>query len=618
MKIQLHYLSACVLTLFLVTGPRPAPAQPAAPHTFGVQGDHFALDGKPFQIISGAIHYTRIPREYWRDRLKKARAMGLNTVETYVFWNAHEPRPGVYDFSGQNDIGEFIREAQQEGLYVILRPGPFVCAEWEFGGYPAWLLKDHDLVIRSRNAAFMQAATRWLHRLGEEVAPLQIGNGGPILAVQVENEYGSYGDDHEYMAQIRRALVESGFAKAMLYTADGADVWQRGGLPDLPVAINFGPGNARSSFGLLKKTRPQGPFMNGEYWDGWFDHWGERHHTGDLAKETEELEWMLSQGYSVNLYMFAGGTSFGWMNGANSNGADYQPDVTSYDYDVVVGENGELRPKYFAFRKVIEKITGAALPEPPKPIQAAAFAPVPLQWSASLWENLPPAIPAENPLSMEDVDQAYGYILYRTTVSGGPDGKLEGQLKFAALHGYARVYLDGKLQGSVDRRLNQAEIALHGAGAKMQLDILVENTGRVNYGKAISGERAGIVGPVLLDGRALTGWSIYPLPMDKLSSLPFRQAPCTGPCFYRAEVSIAEPADTFLDTRGLSKGAVWINGRPLGRFWKIGPQQTLFLPGPWLRKGSNEVILFDLEGGTEKTVRGLDHPILDEQAKEQH
>src|SRR5271157_3336230 len=327
--------------------------QHAVPGSFAVHEGQFLLNGKPFQIISGEMHYTRIPRAYWRDRFRMAKAMGLNTVTTYTFWTAHEPRPGVYDFTGNNDVAEFIREAQQEGLYVILRPGPYVCAEWEFGGYPAWLLHDPKMVVRTLNPAFIAAADRWLHHLGEELAPLQIGNGGPIIAVQVENEYGSFGSDHAYMEQIHHLLLSSGFDRAMLYTADGASQLEKGSLPELPAVINFGGGDAKSEFAILAKVRPTGPRMCGEYWDGWFDHWGAEHHVTNAAKEAAELKWMLEQGYSVNLYMFHGGTSFGWMNGANSNGKDYQPDTTSYDYDAPISESGELKPKFFLFRDVI-------------------------------------------------------------------------------------------------------------------------------------------------------------------------------------------------------------------------------------------------------------------------
>jgi len=373
-----------------------APAQRTAPGSFAVHDGQFLLNGKPFRIISGEMHYARIPRAYWRGRFRMAKAMGLNTVTTYVFWNAHEPRPGVYDFSGNLDVAEFIREAQQEGLYVILRPGPYACAEWEFGGFPAWLLKDHSTIVRSRDPKFMEPAARWIERLGKELAPLQIGNGGPIVLVQVENEYGSFGDDHVYMQDIRRMLVDAGFTKSVLYTADGADEVPAGSLPELPVGINFGGGDegaAKEEFAKLKKLRPNGPFLNSEFWDGWFDHWGSKHGVTNATNQASNLDWMLRQGYSVSLYMFHGGTSFGWMNGANSDGKNYEPDVTSYDYDAPLDESGRPMPKYFLFRDVIAKATGTTPPPVPSVAPAMKIPEVKLAESVSLWEVLPkPAI----------------------------------------------------------------------------------------------------------------------------------------------------------------------------------------------------------------------------------
>lgn len=414
-----------------------------------VQHGQFELDGKPFQIISGEMHYARIPRAYWRARLRMARAMGLNTISTYVFWNVHEPEPGRYDFTGENDVAEFLREAQQEGLHVILRPGPYVCAEWEWGGFPAWLLKNHDIVVRSADPAYMAAVTAWMHRLGRELAPLQAGNGGPIIAVQVENEYGSFDEDHAYMEQMHRLLLESGFTRSLLYTADGPAQVPKGSLPDLPVAINFGTGDAKAAFEQLKKLRPDGPFMSGEYWDGWFDHWGERHHTISVKQTADELEWMLKQGYSVNLYMFHGGTSFGWMNGANdSRGAGYQPDVTSYDYDVPLSESGQPTAKYAGLRKVITEVTGVTPPPVPAAPSSQVIAPFALPQSASLWAELPSAREADRPLAMEDVGQSYGYILYRTTVPLDTHGRLELQ----GLHDYERIFVNGNDIGALDRR----------------------------------------------------------------------------------------------------------------------------------------------------------------------
>jgi beta-galactosidase len=578
-----------------------------AAHVLRASGDHFEMDGKPFQIISGAFHYARVPRAYWRDRLRKARAMGLNTVETYVFWNLHETAPGKFDFSGQNDVAEFIREAQQEGLFVILRPGPYVCAEWEFGGLPAWLLGEPGMQVRSANPLFMAATTRWFHRLGKELAPLQSANGGPIIAVQVENEYGSFGTDHDYMEQIHHLVIDSGFDKAMLYTADGADELPKGSLAELPAVINFGSGDAKMEFAKLAKLRPNGPKMNGEFWDGWFDHWGEKHHTTDPAVDAADLKWMLEQGYSVNLYMFHGGTSFGWMNGANIDGGKYEPTVTSYDYDVPVSESGELTKKFFLMRDVIREVTGVTPPAPPAPLPVKALPAVKLEHAASIWETLPKPIQSGKILSMEDVGQSYGYILYRTTIEHAQST----ELRIDELHSYARVYLDGALAGTLDRRLGRSSLAIATTHDKTRLDILVENTGRVNYGHEFPNERAGITKRVTLGDATLAGWQVYPLPMDKVDAVKYADSACAVACFYRASFEVDEPADTFVDARELGKGEVWINGQPLGRFWKIGPQRTLYLPAPWLKKGRNEIVVFDLDGAGGRSVGFLDHAILD-------
>ena len=587
-----------------------ASAQQATPGSFAVHDGQFFLNGKPFQIISGEMHYQRVPRAYWRDRLRMAKAMGLNTITTYVFWNAHEPRPGAYDFSGNNDVAEFVREAQQEGLYVNLRPGPYSCAEWDFGGFPAWLLKDHSTVVRSRDPKFIEPVARWIKRLGQELAPLQIGNGGPILLVQVENEYGSFGDDHAYTEQLHRMFVDSGFTKSLMYTADGVDEIPAGSIPGLVVGINFGawgPGEAEKNFGELKKIRPDGPFFNSEFWDGWFDHWGNKHANANTANESSNLEWILRQGYSVSLYMFHGGTSFGWMNGANSDGKNYEPDVTSYDYAAPLDESGRPTPKYFAFRDLVAKATGTTPPPVPTQPPPMKVPPFKLEEGVSLWNVLPPPVHSEQILSMEDLDHAYGYILYRKHL----DGPAAGELVLDELHDYARVYLDGKLVGTLDRRLAQNDLRLNVPQAGARLDILVENTGRINFNVAMRGERKGITKQVTLAGKPLLRWDIYPLPMTEPAKLPFAHAPCEGPCFYRASFRVDAPADTFLDTSAFAKGEVWLNGQALGRIWSIGPQKTLYVPGPWLHPGENEVVVFDLNGQSGRTLLGRDTPILD-------
>jgi beta-galactosidase len=611
MKNSLRLLSSLFFLAYCGIFPGVCASQssqpPVTPHSFRVEGGKFLLDGKPFQVIAGEMHYARIPREYWRARLRMAKAMGLNTITTYVFWNFHEPRPGEYDFTGQHDVAEFVREAQSVGLYVNLRPGPYSCAEWDWGGFPSWLFKDPGIVVRSTDPKFMEPARRWLLRMGQELAPLQIGNGGPIIMVQVENEYGSFGNDHAYMEAIHHDLVDAGFDKAQLYTADGPDQIPNGSLPELPAGINFPPGNAPQAFATLHKMRPEGPFMATEWWDGWFDHWGEHHHTTDAEAQAAELEWILKQGYSISIYMFHGGTSFGWMNGANWDNNHYEPDVTSYDYDSALDESGEPTPKYFLFRDAIAKATG--IPAPPTKIKILPISTpaAPMSQSVSLWSTLPQPVVTEQVKSMEDLDQAYGYILYRKVI----DTPVSGDLVLDQLHDYALIYANGELLGSLDRRLEQNKLHVDLKEPRTQLDILVENSGRINFSIAIRGERQGITKQVTLAGKPLTGWQIFTLPMLDPATLPFGVADCTGPCFYRGNLKVDRIADTFLDTNGFTKGFVWVNGHPLGRIWNIGPQKTLYLPGVWLHKGDNDVIVFDLDGKPGGTVEGKSAPILD-------
>ena len=578
----------------------------AARHTFGPQGDHFALDGKPFQVISGAMHYERVPRAYWRQELRLAKAMGLNAVETYVFWNAIEPEPGKFDFTGQNDIAEFVREAQQEGLYVLLRPGPYVCAEWEWGGYPAWLLKNKGIVVRGMDPVYMKASGEYLKRVGQELAQLQIGNGGPILAVQVENEYGSFGDNHIYMEAVKKQVLDAGFTRAMLYTADGADLLAKGALPELPAAINFGTGEAQGSFSQLKSARPDGPSMSGEYWAGWFDHWGVKHETTSTDKQAEELEWMLKQGYSVSLYMVHGGTTFGWMNGANIDHGQYHPDVTSYDYGAALDESGRPTPQYLRFREVIARVTGRTLPPVPDVAPVQEIAAFQLSKSSPLLDELPQPVGSTDPMTMEELGQSYGYVLYRTTIRQ----VAEGILTLHALHDYAKIYVDGKLIGTLDRRTGVEDLPMKvTTGAR--LDILLENTGRVNYGPALTGERVGILGGVTLNDETLHGWQQYSLPLKRPEMRRYSSETCTGACLYKGVFEVKALEDTFLDTSSIEKGFVWVNGIPLGRAWGIGPQKTLYLPGPWLRKGENEIVVLDLDGKGAPTLAGLSHPVLD-------
>jgi beta-galactosidase len=606
-KIRVTY---CVTILLFVLASRPAVffGSPQQAHSFRVEGNQFVLDGQPIQIVSGEMHYPRIPREYWRDRLQKARAMGLNTISTYVFWNLHEPKAGTYDFSGQLDVAEFIREAQQEGLHVILRVGPYVCSEWDLGGYPAWLLADSKMELRDKQENFLRPTRKWLVRLGQELAPLQITRSGPIIAVQVENEYGSFGDDSAYMAKIRDFITEAGFNGAMLYTADGADELPRGALPGLPAVVNFGPGEAQSAFEALRKFRPTGPLMSGEYWDGWFDHWGGQHNVTDAKQQTQELEWMLSRGYSVNIYMFEGGTSFGFMAGANFE-KNYEPDTTSYDYDAPLDEAGQPTPKFFAFRDVIRRhLNGAALPSLPAQIPVIEVPNIQLNESASLWTSLGHAIRSKRPLTMEAAGQAYGYILYRTKVSG----PAKAGLVVTDVHDYAEIFVNGRRAGSLDRRVQQSRISTDLPNESNTLDILVENLGRINFGQKLLDDRKGITESVKLGGRDLSRWEMYSLPMENVATLQFSKGHNRGPAFYRGTFSLKSTGDTFLDVGNLGMGVAWVNGHNLGRFWNIGPQQTLYVPGVWLKKGNNEIILFDLQDDFEKSIAGRQQSILNE------
>jgi beta-galactosidase len=585
-----------------------------------VEGRQFMLRGKPFQILSGEVEYARIPRADWRDRLRKVHAMGLNTVTVYVFWNLHEPRPGKFDFSGQNDVAEFIREAQQEGLYVVLRPGPYVCAEWDLGGYPAWLLKDSKnvgseepaVLLRSSQPAYMAAARAWMLRLGEELAPLQASKSGPIIAVQVENEYGSFTvkeDRQQYLQQVLKIVRDAGFGESLLYTADGGEELPDGSIPGLLAAIDFGTGDEPHEVPLLRAFQPDAPIFIAEYWDGWFDHWGEKHHVTDAAAQEAEIRDAIEKGYSISLYMVDGGTSFGWMNGANSDGDSYQPDVSSYDYDAPIDESGRPRQKYFAMRAMIAEATHRTLPPVPDLAPMMTLPALRLTETRSLWKNLPAALHADSPLSMEEIDQAYGYILYRTTIGAGmaSAGNKDSLLHVDVLHGYARVYIDGQLAGVMDRRLGARELRI-AAHAGQQLDLLVENAGRINFTTKIRGERAGILGDVTLDGHGLHDWQIIRLPLDEPPTDRYDQHACSGPCFYKGDLQVSNPGDTYLNTASLGKGVVWVNGHLLGRFWKVGPMGSLYLPGAWLHRGSNALTVMDLDGGAQVSVSADDHP----------
>lgn len=564
--------------------------------SFTIQNDAFLLDGEPFRILSGALHYFRIPRPYWEDRLYKARAMGLNTIETYAAWNLHEPRPGEFHFEDSLDIAAFIELAARNDLKVIVRPGPYICSEWDFGGLPAWLLKDPQMRIRCAYLPYLQAVERFFGALLPRITPLQISRGGPIIMVQVENEYGSYGDDKTYLRHLGNSLRRNGI-DTLLFTSDGegGKTLLAGTLEGIHATVNFGFRPERA-FGKLRKFQPQGPLMCTEFWDGWFDWWGFWHQKRGAARMARLYDRMLKMGASVNLYMWHGGTNFGFMNGANEFGGRYLPDVSSYDYDAPLTEAGELTKKYHALRKVISKY--APLPDLPLPPSKPklAIGPLAVKEGISLWDALPALsrpVRKPNPESMESLDQNHGFILYRANLSGPQKGKLS----IKGLHDRAQVFFNGKSLGVLNRNQPNKKLKISIPVEGAQLDILVENMGRINFGPELL-DRKGILGGVLLGWRFIFDWVIYTLPLEDLRKIPFKAQGegIKGPALYRASFEINEPQDTFLALPGWTKGIAWINGFNLGRYWKIGPQKTLYVPAPVLKKGKNELVIFELHG----------------------
>ncbi len=557
--------------------------------------DCFLRNGVRHRIFSGALHYFRMPAASWEDRLLKYRACGLNTVETYVAWNLHEPRPGCFDFTAGLDLAHFIRLAGSLGLDVILRPGPYICAEWDLGGLPAWLLADPTMRLRTTHPGYLEAAGRYFDRVIDEVRPLLAHNGGPIVAVQIENEYGSYGNSRAYLEWIERALIERG-VKELLFTSDGPEdaMLQGGTLPHVFKTVNFGS-RAREAFAKLKNYQPAGPLMCMEFWCGWFDHWGKPHHTRGAEDAAATLDEILAADGSVNIYMMHGGTNFGFMAGANQD-ERYFPTVTSYDYDAPLDERGEPTAKYHAFREIFAR-HGAKIEPVPPTAPARAYGKVSLSESAPLFEhveNLSPIL-SHDPLVQEDLGQNHGFTLYRTRVSGP---RAAARLHVEDVRDRAHVYQDGICVGILEREQPHADINLAIPEQGSRIEILVENLGRVNYG-AIH-DRKGITRGVRLQWQWLTGWEIYPLDLTHLpDTLPWgkiRESGSATPVFHQGTLRIDDPvpSDTWLHIGG-GHGAAWINGFCLGRYWNIGPQLSLYVPGSLLRHGQNEIVLLETE-----------------------
>ena len=551
----------------------------------------FSINGEPFRLLSGGLHYFRVHPGQWADRLRKARLMGLNTVETYVPWNLHQPQPDEFRTDGGLDIAAFLDLAASEGLHVLLRPGPYICAEWEGGGLPSWLLAEPDIRLRTRDPRFLAAVDDYFARLLTPLRPYLATQGGPVVAVQVENEYGAYGDDTAYLEHLAESLRRCG-VDVPLFTCDQPADLARGTLPGVLATANFGSRPAQN-LAALRAQQPKGPVMCTEFWIGWFDRWGGHHVVRDHDHAAQELDELLAAGASVNFYMFHGGTNFGFTNGANDKHT-YRPTVTSYDYDAPLDEAGDPTEKFTAFRNVIAKYAPVpAEPVPPRSPKLAATAVV-LPESAVLLgcaEALGEAVGSPQPLTMEQLGQDFGFVLYETALaSAGP-----ALLEVEHVRDRAQVFVDGLPAGVLERENHEHALAVTAPQEGGVLSVLVENQGRVNYGPGIH-DRKGLLGQVLLDGEELTGWTCRPLPLTDVSALPFRASTVTplGPTFHRGSFDVDEPADTFLHLDGWTKGSVWINGFALGRYWSRGPQRSLYVPAPVLRTGANEIVVLEL------------------------
>lgn len=571
--------------------------------------DNFYLNGEPFKIISGAIHYFRVVPEYWQDRLEKCKAMGCNTVETYIPWNLHEPVKGEYRFDGILDVERFIELAQQLGLYVIIRPSPYICAEWEFGGLPAWLLAEDGMKLRVSYAPYLQAVEDYYKVLLPRLTRWQIDQGGPVILMQIENEYGYYANDRSYMEAMKDMMRRYGVT-VPLVTSDGPfpESLNGGRLPGVLPTGNFGS-RTEERFADLAKYTEGGPLMCTEFWVGWFDHWGNGGHMrGNLEESTKDLDKMLELGH-VNIYMFEGGTNFGFMNGSNYYDV-LTPDVTSYDYDGVLTEDGQITEKYRRYQEVIAKY--APIPEVKlsTPIKRKAYGTLKVQDKVSLFSvlsDLSTPVSSPYPQSMERLGQSYGYILYHSTLDTE-----EGMQKIRLWEANDRAnILVGQQPAAVlyDRELlEEKELNLTFEKGE-SIDILVENMGRVNFGPRMEHQRKGIDQCVQINGHMHNGWEQYPLPLDNIEKVDFtKEYKEQTPAFYRFAFEAEETGDTFLDFEGWGKGCVFVNGFNIGRFWEIGPQKRLYIPAPLLHKGENEIIVFETDGKVAESITLKDEP----------
>jgi beta-galactosidase len=571
-------------------------------HTFALGEKDFLLDDKPFQIISGEMHPARIPREYWRHRVRMAKAMGCNTIAAYIFWNYHESAPGKFDFeTGNHDIAEFVRIAQQEGMWVLFRPGPYVCAEWELGGLPPYLLQIPDIKIRCMDPRYMAAVARYLKEMAVVIRPLLVTRGGPILMVQIENEYGSYGNDKNYLEELRRIWLKNGI-DVPFFTADGPTPYmlEAGNIDG--AAIGLDSGSSLKDFEQAALRNPEVPAFSSETYPGWLTHWGEPWQRPNPKGVLNQVAFLLENKKSFNLYVIHGGTNFGFTAGANSGGKGYEPDVTSYDYDAPINEQGAPTAKYAALRELIAKYV-APLPEIPQPIPAMDIPDITMEPFSSIWSNLPKPVHSVQPKPFEAYGQDYGFIVYRTSLIG----RKSGRLVITDLHDYATVFLNGNYIGKLDRRAGENSIEIPRSEVKDPvLEILVEGMGRINFAQFMI-DRKGITDRVTLAGMTLMNWEVYNLPFDDAYIRGLKPAQLDAArrgAFFKGAFDLKEVADTFMDMTNYKKGLVWVNGHNLGRYWEIGPQKRLYCPAPWLKAGTNEIVIFDLLQNEARPVSG--------------
>ena len=581
---------------------------------FAIGDTDFLLDGEPFQVLSGALHYFRVHPEQWADRIRKARLMGLNTIETYVAWNAHAPSPDSFRLDGELDLGRFLDLIAAEGMYAIVRPGPYICAEWTNGGLPAWLLSACGAGLRRNDPSYMAAVAGYLAALAPVLVPRQADRGGPVILVQAENEYGAYGCDKDYLRALAKLLRGIGITVPLI-TVDQpvGSMLADGSLPELHATGSFGA-NVTERLAVLRAHQPTGPLMCSEFWDGWFDSWGGHHHVTSAVDAAGELDALLRAGASVNIYMFHGGTNFGLTSGANDKGT-YAPIVTSYDYDAPLDEAGHPTAKYWAFRDVLARYAPVPAERPAAGAAAPAF-PVTVSQVASLWtvlERLGAWHSCEDPVSADELGQVQGFTLYQAAI----DVTGEAVLSVGEVRDRAQVFINREPVGVFARDHHDRALTLP-SGARGTIELLVEDQGRVDYGPRI-GEPKGLIGPVTVNGVPVRGWRVMPLPLDQvapvISALRARPAAgpssgVAGPAFARATFDLPAAADLFLSTAGLGKGIAWVNGFCLGRYWSRGPQRTLYVPAPVTRKDGNELIILELGATASGTVEFVSGPDL--------